>query len=190
MRNRFWLFVACCVVVGVQGCANYTAAVKVTDVPTKQDAFLYGNFNIKAPKTFLGMDGHQTMGFVLSCVDGARYNIRFSIDDSIKALRVAPSTCSLAELVFSNADGAVRSRKPAPAGVMKDINIAAGKGYYLGDFYAESSTTVQGNMIHTNWAVKDIKYNYEQTTEVLKKALPNLAQMETVDQMLLSALSR
>lgn len=157
------------------GCAGYTPRVSVQDMPTLNDAYLYGRFFIDAPKSWLSMDGHQTMGFALECEDQGKYVVRFNRDDPVLAIKIKPSTCSWTEIIYSNADGQVRSRKPAPADTFKSIRFKGGYAYYLGDFAAELKTSMPSyNVIRTEWVIKSIKDNYEATTKDMRQAYPNL----------------
>jgi len=94
-------------------CAGYTTRVSTDDAPTGKEAYLYGRFYIDVPKVSLGLGGHQSMGFSIKCQDDLTYVIRFYQDDPLHVIKVVPSTCSLTEFVYTDADGVVKSRKPA-----------------------------------------------------------------------------
>jgi len=173
-------------VAALAACANYTPSITSSEKPSGDEAYLYGRFYIESKSLKLALDGYQTMGFVIKCANGDAYTLRFSnADDSaLQVIKIKPSTCSLAEFVYSNADGQVRSRKPAPQRLMHDTTFDAGKAYYLGDFYAATTTTVSGTMIYRNWNVKTIKNDYANTSNALKATYPNLAAMPTEDRMI------
>ncbi len=175
---------ALCALAAVAGCANYAASIKVDEKPTGQEAYLYGRFYIEAPKQALALDGHQTMGFTIACASGESYTVRFSNQEALQVIKITPSTCSLTEIVYTNADGQIRSRKKAPEKLMHDARFEAGKAYYLGDFYAATTTTVVGNTVQRNWNVKDAKDDYRNTSNAMRAAFPNLASVPTEDRMI------
>jgi len=182
--QRFGAGFAICAVSALAGCAGYTPSINPDEKPSGQEAYLYGRFYIEAPASRLSFDGHQTMGFVIKCASGEAYTLRFSNDNALQAIRITPSTCSLTEFVYTNSDGQVRSRKPAPEKLMRDARFGAGKAYYLGDFYAETVTRVIGNTISRNWNVKTVRNDYRNTSLALKTAYPNLSALPTEDRMI------
>ncbi len=175
---------AICVLAVLASCAGYTPSISNDEKPTGQEAYLYGRFYIEAKSGKLALDGHQTMGFVIGCASGDTYTFRFSNDSALQVIKVAPSTCSLTEFVYSNADGQVRSRKRAPEKLMRDVKFEAGKAYYLGDFYAEATTTVVGTTSHSNWNIKTVRNDYTNTSAALKALYPNLAALPTENRMI------
>jgi hypothetical protein len=175
---------ATCVVSALAGCASYTPSITQDEKPTGLEAYLYGRFYIEAKSAALALDGHQTMGFVIGCASGDTYTFRFSNDSAIQVIKVAPSTCSLTEFVYTNADGQIRSRKKAPEKLMRDVKFDAGKAYYLGDFYAEATTTVVGTTSYSNWNIKTVRNDYTNTSAALKAFYPNLAKLPTENRMI------
>jgi hypothetical protein len=182
--DRFLTALTICGVSALAGCAGYTPSILPNEKPTGQEAYLYGRFYIEAPASKLAFDGHQTMGFVIKCASGETYIFRFSSDNALQVIRIAPSTCTLAEFIYTNSDGQVRSRKPAPEKLMRDARFDAGKAYYLGDFYAETTTRVIGNTISRNWNVKNVRDDYRNTSAALRASFPNLSAIPTEDRMI------
>src|SRR5262245_1842411 len=183
MRNGIWVG-PLCALAAVAGCANYAKNLKPDERPTGQEAYLYGRFYIEAQKSALALDGHQTMGFTIACASGESYTLRFSNDEALQVIKIKPSVCSLTEFIYTNSDGQVRSRKKAPERLMKDARFDAGKAYYLGDFYAATTTTQIGNTISRNWNVKDAKDDYGNTSNAMRAAYPNLSTIPTEDRMI------
>jgi hypothetical protein len=171
-------------VAALAGCASWTPNIGPGEKPTGQEAYLYGRFYIEAQKEMLALDGHQTMGFTIKCASGQVYSLRFSNQDALQVIKIAPSTCSLAEIIYTNANGQIRSRKNAPQNLMHDARFDAGKAYYLGDFYAETTTKVVGNTIQRNWNVKTVKNDYRNSSNALKAAYPALAEVPTENRMI------
>lgn len=175
---------AVCALAVLTACAGYTPSISTDEKPTGQEAYLYGRFYIEAKSGTLALDGHQTMGFVIACASGDTYTFRFSNDSALQVIKVTPSTCSLTEFVYSNADGQVRSRKRAPEKLMRDVKFEAGKAYYLGDFYAEATTRVVGTTSYSNWNIKTVRNDYTNTSAALKAFYPNLAALPTENRMI------
>jgi hypothetical protein len=170
----------------IAGCAGYTQRVKVEEAPTANDAYLYGRFYMNAPKAALALDGHKTMGFAFECEDKERYVLRFDRDQPLVAVKVKPSVCSWVENIYTNADGSVESRKPAPADEFKNVTIAPGQAYYLGDFGAETKLTYRANVGYNEWAITSIRNIFHRTTRDLKAAYPNLKDLPTQNKALLN----
>lgn len=177
--------VAALALAALSGCASYTPRANVAEIPTLGDAYLFGRFHIEAPKVWLGMDGYQTMGFGIQCSDHRSYLLRFDVDNPVLAIKVHPSTCSWTEIVYSDGDGVVRSRQPAPPAVFKDVVIEGGYSYYLGDFHAEVINTVANGGMRTQWHLKAIRENFEITTDDMKDSYPNLRAFPAENRMLI-----
>jgi hypothetical protein len=170
-----------CAFAALVGCAAHTPSVPQDEKPTGQEAYLYGRFYVEAKNGKLALDGHQTMGFVIKCASGKTYTFRSSNDNALQVIKITPSMCSLTEIVHTNADGQVRSRKSAPEKLMRDARFDAGKAYYLGDFYAEAATPIRGAYY---WNIKAVRNDYDNTSKALKAAYPNLAALPTENRMI------
>ena len=167
------------------GCASYTPTIAKEDKPTGKEAYLYGRFHISSPVTRLAMQGHQRMGFSLKCADDSTYTIKFDRDEPLQVVRIAPSSCAMSEILYSDADGFIKGRKPAPDTLKKAVTYEAGKAYYLGDFYAEARQFPGGgNMHHWTWRVTNVTNDYRQTTDKLKSAFPNLSELPTENRII------
>jgi hypothetical protein len=159
----------------VAACAGYTPSVAKEERPSANDAYLYGRFQI-ATGSFMHMI-NQTMGFVFKCDDQKTYTLRFEKEEPLQVVKIAPSTCTLAEIVYSDANGVMR--KPMRGDGQKFAPFAAGKAYYLGDFYAETKTSTQGGMTHREWHVTNVINAYASTTEKLRVIYPNVGGLPT-----------
>jgi hypothetical protein len=166
------------------GCANFAPTVSKEEKPTGQEAYVYGRFHMNAPASRLAMQGHQTMGFTLKCDNQQDYTIRFDRDEPLRVVKIAPSSCAMSEIVYTDADGIIKSRKPAPDAARKSTVFEAGKAYYLGDFYAQASAITSGTMVNWSWRITSVKNDYRNTTDLLKNAFPALAGVATEDRML------
>ncbi|MGH8616758.1 MAG: hypothetical protein ACREUW_03640 [Burkholderiales bacterium] len=165
----------------VTGCAAYTPRFDQAARPAATDAFIYGRFAIDSRSTPLALDGHNTMGFTLQCRDGSSYLLRFYNANPLHVIKVQPSTCSVTETVFSNADGIVRSRKPYTGSLLQNIELKAGTGYYVGDYFAVAGVYSSGYGVTTTWRVVDAKANYTRTTSDMKTAYAGLKELRTED---------
>ena len=165
-------------------CAAYTQRITSNETPTGKEAYLYGRFYIDVNKHALAIDGHQSMGFSIDCQDNSNYILRFSRDEPLLVIKIVPSACTLTEFVYTNSDGMVRSRKPAPKGLMENVTFAPGKAYYLGDFFAKGNVSVSGNTIHTSWNITNVKDDYDHTTGQMKQAYVKLAALPTENRMI------
>ncbi len=72
----------------------------------------------------------------------------------------------------------------APEKLMRDARFDAGRAYYLGDFYAETTTTTIGRTISRNWNIKTVRNDYKNTSQALMAAYPNLSALPTEDRMI------
>jgi len=86
----------------------------------------------------------------------------------------------MAEVVYTDADGFLRSRKPAPVAMKKEAAFTAGRAYYLGDFQAESQYT--GGL--QTWRLRSARNHDAATTAKLKTDFPNLAALPTENRMI------
>ncbi|MGC4059742.1 MAG: hypothetical protein QM749_02300 [Aquabacterium sp.] len=184
-RAMGWAAVSA-IALALTGCAGYTRRVDVAEVPTMADAYLYGRFHIEAPSAWLTLDGHQSMGFVIECDDHRAYVLRFDRENPVLAIKVRPATCAWTEIVYTDADGTVRSRQPAPPQAFKAVVLQGGYSYYMGDFHAEVTNTVSRGMAHTEWHIKAVRENYEITTQDMQEAYPNLRALPSENRMLTS----
>ncbi len=165
------------------GCAGYSPTVATDEKPTPKDTYLYGRFHILNPPKNLFTDNPQTMGFSFKCADEKTYTVRFEPTEAVQVIKIAPSTCSLTEFVYTDHGGTQTTRKPVPDTLKREVVFEAGKAYYLGDFQAE---TAQSGfpVITRTWRLRSARNNYARTTEQLKAAYPNLSALPTEDRMI------
>jgi hypothetical protein len=165
------------------GCAGYSPTVAPDEKPTSADAYLYGRFTILNPPRNLFTDNPQTMGFAFKCADEKTYTVRFEPTDAVQVIKIAPSTCSLSEFVYTDHGATKTTRKPVPDTLKRELVFEPGRAYYLGDFQAE--TTQSGFPVITRtWRLRSARNNYARTTEQLKAAYPNLSALPTEDRMI------
>jgi len=171
----------------VSGCAQYTPTVKADEAPTGKEAYLYGRFQVGQDES--GTVPNLQMGFVFQCVapktQPRRYTLRFNFEKPIQVVKVNPATCSFVEIVYTDTDGFIKSQKPAPEGQYRNMQVEAGKAYYLGDFYALIKTKwiIPNYSWETIWEVRDIKNDFAVTGEKMKRQYPGIAGVPTEDFM-------
>jgi hypothetical protein len=78
----------------------------------------------------------------------------------------------------------IRSRRPAPERLQKAVAFEPGKAYYLGDFYAQATSSIEGRTVHWRWQVTNVVDDYGATTQKLKLGYPNLAMLDTENRMI------
>ena len=167
----------------ISGCAGYAPTVKTDESPGASDAYLYGRFYMVNPPRNLLTNNPQTMGFAFKCADDQKITIRFEPNDAVQVIKVAPSTCSFTEFVYTDHGGLDTTRKPVPDALKAHFVFEGGKAYYLGDFQAE--TTQSGFPVITRtWRLKSARNNYARTTAQMKIGYPNLADLPTEDRMI------
>ena len=165
------------------GCASWTPPLEPTDKPTAQDAYLYGRFVQDSRKALLGLDGYSTIGLVFKCLDGASYTVRFRLEGDVQLLRVKPSTCSLQETIYTDADGAIKGHKPSPGNVMKSMTLQAGTAYYLGDYHGTMRATVSYPSVNMEWHIDSVRDRFATTTDDLKQRYPAFTNVPSQDMM-------
>jgi hypothetical protein len=166
------------------GCAQYTPSTSIAEVPAANSSYLYGRFSNEARSKPLALDGYMTMGFKITCDDGESYTVRFSKEPAYQLIKIKPSKCSFTEIVYTDADGRIRSRKDPPHGAFYHEEFVAGRAYYLGDYWASVSSERIGMMIHTNWRVHTALDDYYATTQSVKNMYPNFVNVPTERRLL------
>jgi hypothetical protein len=169
--------------------------VATDEVLTPGDAYLYGRFHVVNPIRNRLTQNPQTMGFAFDCADGKYYVVRFEATGAVQAIKITPSACALTHFVFTHHDAIKYYRKPVPDSLRQPTAFEAGKGYYLGDFQAETTasradvpqTEFPGQVGATTlfWRLRSARNNYAHTTTQLKSAYPGLSALPTEDRMIL-----
>ncbi len=171
----------------LSGCVSYSKSVSTAEAVSPDSAYIYGSFKIDTPKSWLAMQGHQSMGFVLTCADKRKYTIGFKVDKPLQLVKISPTQCTLTDIVYSDADGMVMSTKPVPAGEFSNRAFVAGKAYYLGDYFAKSENQYSYSYTTTIWKIVDVKDNYIQTTQDMISAYPNMRGFNTLPMPIIPA---
>src|SRR5919106_1609244 len=100
--------------------------------PMAADTYLYGRFYMVNPPRNLFTGNPQTMGLAFICADKKTYTVRFEPNNAVQVIKIAPSTCSLTEFVYTDHGGLETRRKPVPDTLKRGTAFEAGKAYYLG----------------------------------------------------------
>lgn len=165
----------------LSGCANYTKRATPAERVDHTSAYLYGRFYIDAPNGALSLDGQVSMGLVMKCDDGSIYNLKFYNANPVFAVKVKPATCSLKEIIYSNVDGYVVERQPYTGTDLQSLALTAGQAYYLGDYAAKFTATLQYRGAIWNWALAKVVRNYEITSYEIKSSYPELSTLPATD---------
>jgi hypothetical protein len=170
------------------GCAHYAVGMRPTEKRSSDTAYLYGRFSMKAKADPLATNGRQTMGFVINCEDGATYTIRFTNTREVQVIKIRPSHCSLQELIYTDGDGYIHSRKAPPPSWVRGEQFSAGRAYYLGDYFGKAEYSVERTAFFQerkwSWLMDPVDDNYPSTTEEMKRTFVHLASLSTEDKRL------
>ncbi len=181
---RVWGLLAI-VMAGATGCAHFTRSLSRDASPGDGRAYVYGRFTIAA-EPYLLASNDATMGFRLGCDDGQSYTIGFTRQPFVQLISIAPATCAMTDIVFSDGSTIVGRRLPPP-GWRQPRRFAARQAYYLGDY--EAATSHQWKVIATElrWALTSEENDYADTTQDLFSTYRAFAGIPTVDRGFVSA---
>lgn len=177
------LFAASLITLLMASCANYTPRINPTDKPQAGNAFVYGRFSIDTENVPLSMDGYRSMGFLLQCDDGSSYTMRFYNANPVHVIKVKPGTCNVTDMVFSDADGVIKSKKPLPKTALQNMRFQADTAYYMGDFFAYINVMQEygSRVIRTDWNIQKIRSDYIKTTSEMQLNYPGISSLVTED---------
>lgn len=177
------LFAALLLALLMASCANYTARINPTDKPQAGDTFVYGRFSIDTENVPLSVDGHRSMGLLLQCDNGSSYTMRFYNANPVHVIKIKPGTCNVNEVVFSDADGVIKSKKPLPKTALQNMRFQAGTAYYIGDFFAYINVMHEygSRFIRTDWKIQEVRSDYRKTTSEMQLNYPGISNLMTED---------
>jgi hypothetical protein len=169
-------------------CASqFTPKLAVDEEPSRTHSFVYGRFEVDAPRRGQGSDSYETMGLTLQCNDGKLYRLRFDVERTVLVIQVEPSTCWITEVLFAASDGHILGRQLFQRGMLDNMRFDPGRAYYLGDFFGtvrDFWTPARGESSgETRWNLNGFRNHYQDTTEDLFIAYPKLSGMPTVDKL-------
>jgi len=154
-------------VVMLASCAHSTR-VSRSDSYSRDSAYLYGRFYI---------DGMSPLWYQLSCHDGNKYKIQFSMSSSVRVIKIAPSICQVDYVVFGNDT----QNEMVGFRLLGNEVLDPGGVYYVGDFAADSTWNWLEGIVR--WIVKGRRNEYAKTTAELKRAFPGFASVATEDRV-------
>lgn len=176
----------CVAVLWVAGCATSTSArVKPGQTVDPGRAYLYGRFFINAPADEGAFGGKQSVGFGLQCENGSRYTFGSTDKHDVQVMEVKPGRCWLMRVVFADPWGIPQKDLPIDPEEQRPLDFAAGRAYYLGDYFAKADFWIRSQALttikHLEWAVSPgVGDRYATTTADMKRGFPNLAGLPTV----------
>jgi hypothetical protein len=170
------------------GCARTTWTIRPDEALDPAYAYLYGRFFINATEVPGALARHQSIALQVSCTDESQHTIWFSASRDVQVLKVRPSACALAAVMWSNQNGVVVQTKTIAQSDMLVHDFLPGKAYYLGDYFARGIFTltphVSFNELFWSWAMDAADDRYESTTAEMQRAYHNLARLPTLDKRL------
>jgi hypothetical protein len=164
------------------GCATYTASIRPEEAYDPASAYIYGRFLLRAEP---GQNIGGSMGFEINCRDGATYTIGMTTRHSLQMIKIAPSACQIAYIVYGSQRGASGEGKQlATFRLLRNEFLDPGGVYYVGDFLAVSSYSHDFLSFQSrlHWALRAIQDNYEATTDEMKRN-PRFAGTKTENRM-------
>src|SRR5215471_2126487 len=126
----------------------------------------------------------NAMGFVLSCTKDEThetYNIGFSRKHPLQVFEILAGSCQIEEAIYTEGREQIVAQRAATLAILRDRKIAPGVGYYVGDFLAVATMTLEFPKQHLTWGVSEIRSEYARTTREMRSAFPNLAALPTED---------
>jgi len=188
VRSRLvWLFG---VAASLAGCVAYAPSLKPDAAPAAGRAYLYGRFFMTSDSQPLAMDGYATMGFKLSCDNGKSYTIRFRKNPHVQVIDIAPGTCAMTEIVFSDADGGIKGRRAPPPGYRTPRVFTEGSAYYLGDYDATSTHEWKVFVTELRWEITSEENDYAGATQELFGIYRAFSGIPTADRSFVSAVPK
>lgn len=167
------------------------SAIRPDDKVDPRSAYLYGRFFIRADAQGGAYESHQSIGLRLWCADRSQYTIWFSQTRDVQVLKADPSECALVRVSFANASGITTRTVDAAPELRRLQEFAAGRAYYLGDFFArgivERTQHVGFYEIFQSWAMDPADDRFDATTADMQRTFPNLARLPTTDSRLIRA---
>jgi hypothetical protein len=176
------------VVAVISACATTTSAIGPGHTPDPDHAYLYGRFFIKADEQEGSFVGHPQIVLRVWCRNSQQYSIAFSTKRDVQVLKVDPSRCALIGATFTDQNGIVRQRVNLEPKEMVFHDYAAGRAYYLGDYFArgilEVSLRSSYTLTYLSWAMDPADDRLASTTAEMRTTFPNLAVLPIVDKRL------
>jgi hypothetical protein len=158
-------------------CARTAKTVRPNENAGEGSAYLYGRFFLDAKQPPPGVEDRRMVALLMRCEGGGKYVIRLSSQHPVQAVKVGPSRCELAGLVYAASAGDRRVRPPA-RWVRPEL-FAVGRAYYIGDYRAfetsDPDPSVRFTELPAPWDMDPPADNFEATTAEMQRRFPGLA---------------
>ena len=165
-------------------CAAYTRTPASLKVDPKR-AYLYGRFFIKSEGREGEWGDYQSMELSIVCVDGRSYTIPFLNKRAVTVMDIRPSSCALDEVAYLAESGITLRRITPPEAWRHVETFAAGRAYYVGDYFAKADFSSQRKVfvreLNWSWVMDPADDRFESTTAEMKRAFTGLAALPTED---------
>ena len=173
LRKALFKFLLASAAAVLAGCST----IDTNDKPSPDDAYIYGRFSVLITGSVFQLGAVGNASLFVRCDSGQEVYISFREDKKVQLLKLKPSKCALAEMVFANGIGATMDRRPTQIADVK-LDLAPGGTYYVGDWELFLSRQVWRGKVRSymEWKVVD---HYDATTQLVKKAFPLFSSIPT-----------
>lgn len=156
----------------IGGCAiPFTPALTTKSEPAPGMAYLYGRFTLR--QVLLAGIPPQMGILVQGNTPESSYRIELLPQGSISVIAVKPGAYALKKLIY-NYGGDSQEEKPLPDSLQTtEFRVESGKAYYLGDFYATTTTERTGSGVHVTWRLDSMTDNFQKSTDDFKRIFPH-----------------
>src|SRR6185312_6487898 len=121
------------------------------------------------------------------CENGSSYTFGSRDKPELQVLEIKPARCWLTQVVVADQYRFIRKKIPVERSLQRPLDFAAGRTYYLGDYFAKGdfwieSRGLSGDMNHWQWAWSSAAGDHYQATSAdMRRTFPNLATFPNVD---------
>jgi hypothetical protein len=155
------------------------AIVTKDEEPRSDSAYLYGRFSVAThERMFMQSGAVGNAGLVVRCNNDQEIVISFRERDAVQVLRLKPSQCALAEMLFKNEIGVTLKSSPLGLAHIK-FDLAPGTAYYAGDWDVVVERSRVGGKIYSSMKTK-ISNLFDATTAMVRVSYPRFASFAMV----------
>ena len=160
------------------GCAQVTPSLNPLSQPEPGSSYLYGRFQLKALDTTAG--GLTLILVLQEKKSGHEYFLRFIPSNDIVAIALPPGSYSIMKWLYISPSGNRKEKPLSSKAQAIDLNLAAGKCHYLGDFRAEAQSRREGTSITYLWQIEAVLDYFQLTSDEFHRRFPGFRNLPTV----------
>ena len=175
MRSKKYLHYLLVVLI-ISGCGEIVHYVDTNPTLSPDKGYVYGLFSVEEENSI-------NIGLVLENTETKKeYTIKFIGARSIYAIAITPGTYKITKIVFSKQFGMREGEQDITKlkKISKEFTVKKGNAYYIGDFYSDTHNFNIGAGTTLYWRVKDIRYNFEDTTKKFIQQNPRFEKVNTI----------